>query len=177
MVSVSSVVPDLLTSVDADSIYMPDLYDSNGIRELIEKAHSDKVRLITDVSQINTKDGKFTLYPAESAANDNESSVCVLFQTENCDILITGDRSIAGERDLLETVQLPKLELLVAGHHGSKNATGRELLQVTQPEIVAISAGANNNYGHPHQDTLNRLYEYGCTVLRTDIQGTIIFRR
>ena len=172
----AGAVLDLLTSVKTDAIYMPDTLDSNGNRTAINQV-LDEVNLIQKRSEIQFETGKITLFPAQSASNDNESSMCVLFQSENCDILITGDRSIAGERDLLETVQLPKLELLVAGHHGSKNATGRELLQVTQPEIVAISAGANNNYGHPHQDTLNRLYENCCTVLRTDIQGTIIFRR
>lgn len=172
----AGAVPDLLTSIKADVVYMPEAEDSNGIRLVIENT-AEETELIQNTAQIELEEGKITLYPAQDASNDNESSMCVLFQSENCDILITGDRSTSGERKLLKSTQLPKLEVLVAGHHGAKNATGRELLQVTQPAYVAVSVGGNNHYGHPSQETLSRLEEYGCTVLRTDLQGTIIFRR
>ena len=170
-------VPDLLSSIDVDQIYMPDIHDSNGIRETIETALPEQVRLVRETSAILADGGKITLYPAEMTANDNESSVCVLFQAENCDILITGDRSKAGERALLEQTDLPKLEILVVGHHGSDEATSFELLLATQPEAVAISVGENNLYGHPRQEVLDRLSYFDCRVYRTDLQGTIIFRR
>ena len=121
-------------------------------------------------------DGNITLYPAKPGLNNNESSVCVLFQSQNCDILITGDRSASGERALLDKVQLPQLELLVAGHHGSKGATSLDLLLTTHPQAVAISVGADNPYGHPGQELLDRLARFGCQVYRTDLQGTITFR-
>ena len=170
-------VLDLLTSVDAEKIYMPDVTDSNGIRESVEAVYPEKVSLITESSKLELNGGNFTLYPAESAADDNESSVCVLFQAENCDILITGDRSSAGERALLKQATLPQLELLIAGHHGSHNATSADLLYATRPKTVAISVGENNRYGHPRQELLDRLSRFGCEVYRTDLQGTIIFRR
>ena len=170
-------VLNLLTSVGTDRIYMPDAYDSNGIRQSIEAAHSEKIRLISGTTELSLDGGKITLYPAGSAPDDNESSVCVLFQAQNCDILITGDRSSAGERALMEQTQLPKLELLVAGHHGSNNATSFELLLQTCPEIVAISVGQNNLYGHPREEMLERLSWFDCRIYRTDLQGTIIFRR
>ena len=170
-------VLDLLICVDADKIYMPDLYDSNGIRERIEATYPEEVSLVAETSELELESGNITLYPAESASDDNESSVCVLFQAENCDILITGDRSSAGERELLRQVNLPHLSLLVAGHHGSHTATSVDLLYATQPAAVAISVGANNPYGHPRQELLDRLSRFGCEVYRTDLQGTIIFRR
>ena len=100
-----------------------------------------------------------------------------MFQAENCDILITGDRNSQGERKLLQTAELPDLEILIAGHHGSKNATSLDLLQATHPDIAMISVGANNRYGHPTTETLERLELYGCDIYRTDLNGTIIFRR
>jgi competence protein ComEC len=100
-----------------------------------------------------------------------------LFQTKNCDILLTGDRSAAGELELLERMDLPRLEVLVAGHHGSKHSTSQALLDATQPQVVVISVGANNGYGHPAQELLDRLAELGCTVFRTDLDGTILIRR
>lgn len=121
--------------------------------------------------------GKIRVYPAKYPGNSNESSLCVLFDTENCDILITGDRNGFGERSLLRHGDIPKVDILVAGHHGSKNSTCQELLTAVEPEIVCISAGENNSFGHPAPELLKRLEENGCTVYRTDLQGDILIRR
>ena len=72
--------------------------------------------------------------------------------------------------------QLPDLEILLAGHHGSRTSTSWELLNATRPEIVLISVGEDNRYGHPTQETLDRLDLFGCQVYRTDLEGTIILR-
>ena len=168
---------NLLTSIKAEHIYLPDVPDSNGIRQQIENAYPDRCRLISDITEVNADEGKFTLYPEDAAANDNDSSVCVLFQAENCDILITGDRSKAGERRLLRQAELPMLDLLILGHHGSNASTSIELLHATCPRAAAISVGENNRYEHPRQEVLERLAQFDCQVYRTDTQGTIIFRR
>ena len=72
-------VLNLLESVGVNRIYIPELYDSNGIRNQIESAYPANIRLISEIAQIQADTGKFTLYPAQSYANDNDSSVCVLF--------------------------------------------------------------------------------------------------
>ncbi len=118
-----------------------------------------------------------TVLAPDSFGNSNENSLCILFRTENCDILITGDRDTAGELRLLRHVDLPELELLIVGHHGSKYSTCETLLAVTTPETAIISVGEDNPYGHPTQEVLDRLEKYGCEVLRTDQNGTVIFRR
>ncbi len=100
-----------------------------------------------------------------------------MFDTENCDILITGDRSAYGERMLLHAGKIPEVDVLIAGHHGSKNSTCEDLLAAAQPQTVCISAGRDNLYGHPAAETLQRLEHFGCTVYRTDRDGTITIRR
>ena len=117
-----------------------------------------------------------TIFPSDNREDANESSLCILFQPEDCDILITGDRSFDGEAELMETVDLPDLEILVAGHHGSRTSTSWELLNATRPEITIISVGAGNRYGHPTWETLERLDLFGCNIYRTDLEGTIILR-
>ena len=117
------------------------------------------------------------IFAAPISGEDNENSLCILFDTENCDILITGDRDGFGERSLLRNAALPDVDVLVAGHHGSKYATCDELLAAVRPEIVCISAGRNNVFGHPAPELLQRLETYGCTVYRTDLQGDILIRR
>ena len=122
-------------------------------------------------------DTEIHVFASSIPGNDNENSLCILFDTEKCDILITGDRDGFGERSLLRNAHIPDVDVLVAGHHGSKHATCEELLTAVRPEIVCISAGRNNLFGHPAADLLQRLAEFGCSVYRTDLQGDLTIRR
>ena len=102
--------------------------------------------------------------------------MCILFQIENCDILITGDRDIDGESRLLQQAKIPGLDVLVVGHHGASTSTGLDLLYETKPKIAVISVGEDNPHGHPHTQTLRRLQRVDCLIRRTDLEGTIIIR-
>ena len=126
---------------------------------------------------ITTEGAKITVFGSTYAEESNENSLCILFERENCAILVTGDRSWMGELMLMHDHTLPDVDLLIAGHHGSKNSTSEELLTGVSPEIVFISVGRDNSYGHPAKETLARLAEFGCVVYRTDIHGNLIFRR
>ena len=134
------------------------------------------VSAVQEETRIFYGDTVITVFPAMVPDHDDEGSLAVLFRSGTCDILITGDRSGFGERLLMKQTQLPDLDILVAGHHGSGNSTCEELLAATMPEIVAISVGTNS-YGHPSGETLSRLQQFGCRIYRTDEDGTIIFRR
>ena len=164
----------LLSRIPAELVYLPNCADEDGASETICNAATE---VQVNAMVTNTfGNAKITLIPSQNDLLDNESGLCVLFQTENCDILITGDRSAAGERELMRMIDLPKLEVLIVGHHGSKYSTGQYLLDVTQPEIAIISAGLDNSYGHPAQEVLERLQNIGCKIYRTDLQGTVIYR-
>lgn len=127
--------------------------------------------------QIRNGNTVITVFAPVFSGESNEMSLCVLFDTEKCDILITGDRNAFGERSLLRHSNIPAVDILVAGHHGSKYSSSEELLAAAQPEIVCVSAGADNAYGHPAPEALERFDKFGCTVYRTDQQGTITIRR
>ena len=101
------------------------------------------------------------------------SASCLLWN----DILITGDSTATGEWDLVRNTELPYVDILIAGHHGSKYSTSQFLLDAVKPETVVISVGKNNFYGHPAPELLERLEQYHCGILRTDLDGTVIFRR
>lgn len=168
-------VAQLLTRIRADALYFPEWEDDDPLGQRL--GTRDGVYLVDRDMILQYDSAKITLITSRRVNSKNESSLCVLFQTENCDILLTGDRGAAGELELMERIELPKLEVLVAGHHGSKNSTTQALLDATQPQVVVISAGTNNPYGHPASQLLARLEELGCIVLRTDLDGTIIIRR
>lgn len=172
----TNAVENLLTRIHVDQFFLPDM----GKNDLLGRLQSDTSNIITLIdsdTELPFGKGKIVLMEPGNAKSDNENCMCVLFESEECVILITGDRSRTGERDLLEKYNLPDVDILIAGHHGSKKSTSKELLQEVRPEIVIISVGENNNYGHPSQEVLERLAEYNCTVYRTDQQGSVLVRR
>ena len=166
----------LLTRVSADTLYLPDISDDTLTKDALRAEYAQSICWISQKTVLNIDGLVFTFLPGSADNDDNESSMCILFQGENCDILITGDRGSRGERELLEQVQLPELELLVVGHHGSNSSTCFELLARTKPKYAAISVGEGNSYGHPSPEVLQRLELFGCGIFRTDLNGTIIFR-
>ncbi len=167
---------NLLTRIRADNILLPACPDETGTKDALLRYKGGSICLVKQDMALSYGATKLTVIPSAGEGTDNESSLCVLFQTKNCDILITGDRDADGERQLLRSHSLPDLELLIVGHHGSKYATSEELLAAAKPETAIISVGKDNHYGHPAQEVLDRLTDAGCTIYRTDLDGTVIFR-
>ena len=165
----------LMEVIPVKQLYLPDIDPENETRQQLEKCHIP-IKWVTENVLLRLPTGNLKIFSGISSQMDNESSLCILFRGENCDILITGDRSISGEHTLLEQEDIPQLELLVAGHHGASTSTGLELLGKCSPGIVAISVGEDNRHGHPSSETLDRLRNAGCVIRRTDMEGTIIFR-
>jgi len=163
---------NLLTRLDTDLLILPDT--PNKIDPGYPKG---ELLYLWDTTQITFPEGKITVYGPIFHGVSNENSLCVLFESEKCDILITGDRTDFGERMLLRKAYLPDVDILVAGHHGAESSSSEELLRVCTPETVLISVGENNYYGHPNPKLLARLADAGIVVRRTDMEGTILIRR
>ena len=161
----------LLSRVKTDLLILPEKYSD------LPSFTAAQSICTTETLEIALDNTVITIYPATFPGNDNEKSLCVLFDTQKCDILITGDRDGYGERSLLRTETIPDVDILIAGHHGAASSNCEELLEAVKPEIVCISAGAGNIYGHPAPALLQRLAAYGCDIYRTDVQGTITIRR
>ena len=169
-------ITNLLTRISADRVYLPNHEEGEAVGNEIREMVNDAAVLVEQDFQLSFGTSKMQIFAPEMVEMGNESSICVLFSGKNCDILITGDRGTLGEALLMQRVDLPKLDLLIAGHHGSGGSTGDKLLAETEPEYVFISVGEGNRYGHPADELLNRLAMYGCLVYRTDLNGTIVFR-
>ena len=170
-------VEPLLAQIQAERMYIPDSPDANGLRNKIEDNFNGDTYLVDEKVVLPCGNGEITIFPPHPDATGNQSSLCILFHAEDCDILITGDRNLSGEQQLMEQTTLPDLEVLVVGHHGSASSTGLPLLRATLPEVAVISVGEDNYYGHPEEEVLERLELFGCKILRTDIHGDIIIRR
>lgn len=166
----------LLTRIHCDQLFLPNIADTDGVGKLLEKQLPGAVQYINEDTTLTFGACTMTIIGPYSYHSGNESGLCILFQREECDILITGDRGEMGELMLLLEHQLPQLDVLVAGHHGSNTSTGEELLAVTMPKLAIISVGEDNHYGHPSDAVLKRLEAIGCQIRRTDLNGTVVYR-
>lgn len=168
----AGAVHNLLTRIDTDYLFLPDTRN-----ELDTPETDGSILYVWEDLELAFGNAVLQIYGPVYSGRDNENSLCVLFDTEKCDILITGDRSAFGERMLLRNRQLPDVDILVAGHHGAADSTSAELLNAVKPETVLISVAQDNIYSHPAPALLQRLEDLDCTVYRTDLNGTIIIRR
>lgn len=119
----------------------------------------------------------FTIVHGGGAAmrqSGNETSSVIRVDYGQHSFLLTGDLETKQEQQLLDGGVEP-VTVLKVGHHGSKTSTSRAFLEALNPYYAVISVGANNRFGHPHRDTMDRLAGQGVNVLRTDQQGAIIF--
>lgn len=103
---------------------------------------------------------------------NNISLVLMVEHGENR-FLFTGDMELEGETDLIESGADIRADVLKVGHHGSYSSTGYRLLRESAPTYAVISVGANNEYGHPHDDPMSRLRDAEVIVHRTDKQYTV----
>lgn len=125
------------------------------------------------------------LWPSKTREESgNESSMVLSMTCGAVDFLLTGDLELEAEEQMavyLEEQQkngrVPKAyELLKVGHHGSKNATGEKLLCLCMPKVTLISAGEDNSYGHPHEETVERIAKSGCRNFCTITCGAILVK-
>ena len=120
--------------------------------------------------------GDLTVFPPVrnfgTNRGENERGLSVMAAVNDVELLITGDMNAASERRLIAEYDFPDLEIIIAGHHGSKYSSCDEFLSRLRPEIACVSVG-DNSYGHPAPETLERLESHGCEVYRTDKNGDI----
>jgi len=117
-------------------------------------------------------------YPFEDLAgtkpkDSNKTSIVAKLDFGQTDFLFTGDIYDSQEKELVKQGSDLKSSVLKLAHHGSKTSSSSEFLQAVLPQIVVVSCGKNNSYGHPHEQVLERLEQYNVQVLRTDEKGDI----
>ena len=112
---------------------------------------------------------------ANNEGEFNDNSVVLKLTYGNFSALLTGDMEERNEARLVfNNATILDADVLKAGHHGSRTSSSTAFLNAVTPEVVIISLAAGNNYGHPHQEALDRISASGAQyLLRTDIDGTI----
>ena len=111
--------------------------------------------------------------PVAQYSDTNDTSLVLRIEYGSTSFLLTGDMEKTAESDLVASGANLRADVLQVGHHGSSTSTGYAFLNAVLPEMGVISCGANNKYGHPHEETLSILRDAGVDVYRTDLMGTI----
>lgn len=106
----------------------------------------------------------------------NDGGVVARLSYGETSIMLTGDIGTKTEKIILEENSQAQLAstILKVGHHGSRYSSSLSFVKAVSPKYALISSGKDNNYGHPHPDTLDTLNEFGAKIFRTDLFGTII---
>jgi len=119
------------------------------------------------------------LHPEDNVAklpDTNDASIVMRLVYGETEFMLTGDAPMWVEDRLVkEYGEKLESDVLKAGHHGSKTSTGDIFLEAVNPDVVVISAGKDNSYGHPNEGVLENIRESGASVVSTIIEGTITF--
>lgn len=107
-------------------------------------------------------------------ADQNNSSVGVVVECGLFKALLTGDSEVAELSAWLALIDVPNVDVLKAGHHGSDNGLTPEWLERTAPAVVVINVGRDNAYGHPQPWALEQYRATGAEIYRTDRDGDVI---
>lgn len=108
-------------------------------------------------------------------AEPNNRSLVLHLQYGRVSFLLPGDIEAEVERRLVLSGQLPKATVLKSPHHGSKTSSSQAFLAAVDPQLVIISVGEDNRFGHPAPEVLERYAAFGLPILRTDQRGTVEF--
>ena len=171
-------IPELLDRINVKEIALPDVQEDSSLRrDILDRAQREQVdvHFVREDTQLTFgPDAEFILYaPLGQAEDTNELGLSVLCSAGDYDVIITGDMGTSVEKKLVAHTWLPDVELMVAGHHGSKYSNSQLLLDTVRPDVAVFSVGADNSYGHPTQEAMDRFLSVGAQLYRTDLNGTV----
>ena len=172
---------ELMARVEIKELLLPQLSGSDDQGNLqaevlsLAEAYNVPVTYVEEPYCETMGEAELTIYPPLTEGDVNEEGLTILCTAGDFDVLITGDMNGSTEKLLVETYDLPDIEVLMVGHHGSKYSTTEELLEAVTPETGIISVG-ENNFGHPTAEAMDRMAWQGMTLYRTDLQGNIMIQ-
>lgn len=168
-------LPATLNAVEVETILSPVRdYDSKRFSSLLKYAPQGVV--VPDLGDTFQLGNALitVLGPATTSyENINDWSIVLRIDYGNTSFLFTGDASEVAESDMLASGEDLDSDVLKVGHHGSSSSSTSSFLKAVSPAYAIISVGSGNSYGHPSEETIDRLASIGARIYRTDLNGTI----
>lgn len=177
-------LPDVLRRYRVGTIISLDVSkDLGAYRAMMDRAHADKIPVVSvtagDMIRLAPGLEMLVLAPEKGQIREedlNNSSIVVKLIYNTRTWLFTGDAAQESEDRMRRSGRALSADVLKLGHHGSRFSSSAAFLQAVGADSAVISAGAKNQYGHPHPEVLERAARQGMAVYRTDRQGDIEMR-
>ena len=155
-----------------DNVYL----NSNQLNSIEKRVVTDSLNNNINIAKLKKGDnislGNFNFLVINNSFTDENDASTVLFgMISSSKLLLMGDASVRSEQDIINSYNLPKIDILKVGHHGSNTSSSKKFINEINPKYSLISVGENNRYGHPKKSVLNTLSN--SEIYRTDLDGNI----
>ena len=143
-------------------------------QELIKVLDKKKIKYYSCIKELNIDNNKLYFLQTKEYDNENDNSNVIYSELNVYKFMFMGDASVTTEKEIMNKYNLPDIDVLKVGHHGSKTSSSKGFINVINPKYSIISVGKNNRYGHPNKEVLENLEN--SKIYRTDEDGSIMFK-
>ncbi len=143
-------------------------------QELIKVLDKKKIKYYSCIKELNIDNKKLYFLQTKEYDNENDNSNVIYTELNGYKFMFMGDASITTEKEIIDKYNLPDIDVLKVGHHGSRTSSGKEFINEINPKYSIISVGKKNRYGHPNKEVLDNLKN--SKIYRTDKDGSIMFK-
>ncbi|WP_243129667.1 ComEC/Rec2 family competence protein [Clostridium sp. HBUAS56017] len=170
---------DIIKTFNIGTFYSPKVTTTTKTYEnMIDALKAKNLKLnvpkVNDTLNVGNATLTFLAPNGEKYKDINNTSIVVKLKYGNTSYLFMGDAEDVSESEILAKQLDIQSDVLKVGHHGSESSSTQAFLDKVNPKYAIISCGKNNEYGHPHQVTLDKLNAKNINIFRTDLQSTII---
>ncbi|CAM5195748.1 Competence protein ComEC OS=Ureibacillus acetophenoni OX=614649 GN=SAMN05877842_102268 PE=4 SV=1 [Ureibacillus acetophenoni] len=169
---------EVLKEIEVREIHIsPNSYKKDVMNDLNEEAKRKGIPIKEQMAGTKWSINGYTfqyLWPMDLTYEGNNDSLVLYVTKGSFQALFTGDLEAEGEEQLLKLYpKLNNIDILKAGHHGSKTSSSQQFVKTLMPKVTIFSTGEGNRYGHPHHEVTERFEYYGLKTLDTKDSGTI----
>lgn len=176
-------LPEVIDATKVANVIMPRLSNENTpttatYEKFLKAVKNSGARVVAAVpgNVYSLGGAEFEIFaPSQQDENLNNMSVVVKLTYQGKSFLFTGDAEKTVEKQLLKSVYDLSADVYKLGHHGSSTSNTVDFLETVNPDYVVISCGEDNDYGHPHREVMEAVYDLGSACFRTDEDGSVIF--
>lgn len=143
-------------------------------QELIKVLDKKKIKYYSCIKEVNIDKNKLYFLQTKVYDNENDNSNVIYTELSGYKFMFMGDVSSTTEKEIIDKYNLPDIDVLKVGHHGSRTSSSIEFINEINPGYSIISVGKNNRYGHPNKEVLDALEK--SKIYRTDQNGSIMFK-
>jgi competence protein ComEC len=175
-------LPSIIDNFSVESFYAPrKTADTEAFENLVRALKDKNLKINVAKAQMSLDLGDNVLInlisPLFSDYEDiNDYSVVLTLNFNSSRFIFMGDSEKLVENQLLEKGYDVSADVIKIGHHGSNSSSSNEFINKVSPQYAVISSGRENDYGHPHKETIDLLQKKNIKVYRTDLNNTIVFR-